>query len=92
MKKLYLLLCLIILASCTGVETPVFSNDLYIKNKNLNVRPFVVHNIERVDENNCRYTSNNENEFFAEAFSRKPSFIAKTGLFVIGDTVKVGKK
>ena len=93
MKKLYLFLCIIALSSCVGVETPIFSDNC--KNEAIKgdpfFKPFIVHKIERFDENNSRYTSDNHNALILEGFSKMPSFIAKNGLFVIGDTVKICK-
>ena len=92
MKKIYLFLCIIFLASCSGVETSVFSNNATEHKSYYCYRPFVVHKMERFDEYNSRYTTNNVNNFFSESLSGNPSFIAKNGLFIIGDTVIVNKK
>lgn len=85
MKKILIVFCVIVFTSCMGVETPVFTDNVS------NLRPFVVNNIRAIDEKNCVYITNKWNFAFDEVFSTKASFVAKKGLFQIGDTVTVCK-
>lgn len=84
--------CAILFASCLGVETSVFTTDNVSNTDVSTVRPFVVNKIKAVDEKNCEYVTNRFNYAFSEVFATHASFIAKKGLFQIGDTVTVCKK
>ena len=93
MKKILLIVfCAIIFASC-GVETSVFTDNNIRSNLNRSVdHQFVVGEIKKADDNNCLYIDSKSNNWLFELFATsKASFIAKKGLFQIGDTVTVCK-
>ena len=71
----------IIFSSCIGVETSNFGCRTQ----------FIVNRIEAVDSNLCVYVAKSSTYPFAEYFANKPAFVAKKGLFQIGDTVRVCK-
>jgi hypothetical protein len=91
MKKILIVFCAIIFASCTGVETSIFTTDKVSNTDYFDIRPFVVDNIKSVDEKNCVYVTNKCNYITDEFLAGKASFVAKKGLFQIGDTVTVCK-
>ena len=92
MKKFFLIVfCAILFASCIGVETSVFSSDKVENTDYPDPRPFVVDKIKSVDDKNCEYVTNKWNYIATEFFAAHASFVAKKGLFQIGDTVTVCK-
>ena len=92
MKKILIVFCAILFASCTGVETSIFTDDNIKNNITKDVdHQFIVGEIQRTDDNNCKYIDRKTNDWFSECFSNKASFVAKKGLFQIGDTVTVCK-
>jgi len=93
MKKILIVFCVILFASCTGVETSIFTDN---NTRNTVTREFdhqfVVGKIKKLDNNNCLYVDSEPNNWMGEAWTTsKASFVAKKGLFQIGDTVTVCK-
>lgn len=89
MKKLFFILIPLLLTSCFGVETARFEVGT-TKFEIGTTRDFVVGEIEKDKDNTSVYTAElSSSRYLVEAWCGYPSFIAKTGLFQIGDTVRL---
>lgn len=84
MKSFYFILVLItcFLIGCLGVETP---------NVQTGCHPFIVRSITKETDSTSVYTSGGWNSPFAEVFACRAAVLAKTGLYQIGDTLKLSK-
>ena len=74
-----LLLSAVLLSSC-GYEKTRFNCGEY---------PFIVGKIQSYDDSLCEYSAKKFNASFSDLFGGKATFIAKPGLYQIGDTVKL---
>lgn len=78
--SLILLVFITLLLTSCGHETPMFDSGKH---------PFIVTSISRESDSTCVYISNSWNYPGTQFLSDYPEFVAKTGLFKVGDTVQV---